>query len=66
MSESKPKPRVKLSGENGNAFVIIGKVERALSQNGYSSEVIKEFKEKATDGDYDNLLRVCMEYVNVH
>lgn len=56
--------KVKLTGTDGNAFAIIGKVTQALRRNGHSN-IVKEFQDKAMSGDYDNLLVTCMEYVNV-
>jgi hypothetical protein len=60
----KQKPKVKLIGRDGNAFFIIGTVRKALLKEGMGQEA-KEFMEKATSGDYNNLLRVVMEYVDV-
>ena len=59
------KPVVKLVGEDGNAFVIMGKVCKALKRAGFPQKVINEYQEKAMSGNYDNLLRVTMEYVEV-
>ena len=59
------KPKVSLVGEDGNAFAIMGRVGRALRRAGYTQEEIDEYQNEATSGDYDNLLRVTMEYVDV-
>jgi len=56
---------VQLTGQDGNAMSIIARVRRALLDGGASHEDAKAFTERAMSGDYDNLLRVCMEYVNV-
>ena len=61
---TKEKPKVKLVGEDGNAFAIMGRVAGALKKAGYSKEEIDIYRDKATSGDYDNLLRVTMEYVD--
>lgn len=61
----KPRPRVRLSGENGNAFLIIGRCRSALREAGYSKEEVTRFSDAATFGDYDNLLRVCCEWCDV-
>ena len=58
------KPKVKLIGRDGNAFFILGTVRKALLKKGMEEEA-KEFMEKATSGDYDNLLRVVMDFVDV-
>lgn len=60
----KEKPSVKLIGKDGNAFFILGTVKRALLKAGMQQES-EEFLRKATSGDYDSLLRVVMEYVDV-
>ena len=60
----KQKPRVKLIGRDGNAFFILGTVKKALLKQGMEQEA-KQFMKEATAGDYDNLLRVVMEYVDV-
>lgn len=59
------KPEVRLTGEDGNAFFILGKVRKAMVKAGASSEELDGFMKKATNGDYDNLLVTCMEYVDV-
>lgn len=55
---------VKLINEDGNAFSILGKVSKALKKAGYT-DLAKEYMNEAKSGDYDNLLRVTMEYVEV-
>jgi hypothetical protein len=60
-----PKIHVKLAGEDGNAFAILGRMQGALRRGGVKAEEIKKFMDEATAGDYDHLLRTCMEWVNV-
>ena len=55
---------VKLVGKDGNAFAIMGAVRGALERNGHQ-DLASQYIEEATMGDYDHLLRVTMEYVNV-
>lgn len=55
---------VKLIGESGNAFAILGKVQKALIRAGHT-ELAKQYLAEATSGDYDNLLGVTMKYVEV-
>ena len=55
---------VELVGEDGNAFAIIGRVKKALRKNGYA-DLAKEFQKEAMSGDYDHLLSVVTEYVEV-
>jgi len=59
------KPTVKLIGEDGNAFNILGKVVKALKNAGYSTDEVKQYQTEAMSGDYDNLLRVTMEWVEI-
>ena len=54
------KPKVKLVGEDGNAFAIIGRVAVALRRAGADSEYIEKYRDRATEGDYNNLLAISM------
>ena len=65
MSEVMAKPKVKLSGEDGNAFAILGRVSKALRSAGMKDK-IAEYMAKAMSGDYDHLLEVTMEYVDTY
>ena len=56
---------VNLIGQDGNAFYILGAVEKALRRNKVPSEEIKQFMDDATSGDYDHLLCVCSEWVDI-
>ena len=55
---------VRLVGEDGNAFAIMGRVIAALRRAGHA-DLIDEYQREAMDGDYDHLLLITMEYVNV-
>ena len=59
-----PHVRVRLVGEDGNAFAILGRVARALRRAGVPPEEIRRFHEEATAGDYDHLLATVMAWVN--
>ena len=66
MSDPKyPDVMVKLSGRNSNAFFIIGRVSGALKRAGVPADEVKQFSDEAMSGDYDNVLRTCMRWVNV-
>lgn len=56
---------VKLAGEDGNAFAILGQVQKALRRGGVPQSEITEFLDEATAGDYDELLQTVMRWVNV-
>ena len=57
--------KVKLIGEDGNAFYILGKVRQALRRGGKGKEFIDAVTAKATSGDYYHLLATVMEVVEV-
>ena len=65
MKGPQTKPTVKLIGQDGNAFSIMGRVKKALMLAGADKEYIDKYLNAATLGDYDHLLVVSMEYVNV-
>ena len=60
-----PQVKVKLVGEDGNAFSILGRVTRAMREAGLSEGQRNEFFKQATSGDYDKLLLTVMEFVTV-
>jgi hypothetical protein len=59
-----PEVVVQLTGEDGNAYAILGTVQRALRQAGHGDDVAEFFAE-ATSGDYNHLLGTCMRWVTV-
>lgn len=59
-----PDVHVQLSGTDGNAMAIIGKVAKALRRGGHAN-VADAFVTEATSGDYDNVLVTCMRWVDV-
>jgi hypothetical protein len=60
-----PNIEVQLSGEDGNAFAIMGRVSQALRRNGVSKEEIDQYHTESTAGDYDELLRTAGNWVAV-
>ena len=56
--------KVKLVGNDGNAFTILGTVRTALKRAGHK-DLAAEFMKEAMSGDYDHLLQTAMEYVEV-
>lgn len=60
-----PNITVELIGQNGNAFMIIGLVDKALRRAGVSKEERDAFSEEAMSGDYNNVLMTAMKWVNV-
>lgn len=57
---------VQLSGNDGNAFAIMGSVKQALKRAGATPEEISQYVSDSMSGDYDNLLRTAMEWVEVN
>lgn len=60
-----PEIEVQLSGVNGNAFVILGIVKRALRDAGVPLAEQNLYLDEATSGDDDHLLRTTVQWVNV-
>jgi hypothetical protein len=59
---SKRKPALKIIGEDGNAFAILGKASRVAKENGMDWDKIHK---QATSGDYNHLLMIMMKYFNI-
>lgn len=60
-----PGARVRLTGEDGNAGMIMGRVTSALKREGVSRAERDEFRMQAISGDYDHLLQTVMAWVTV-
>lgn len=59
------RPPCRLIGTDGNVYSIIGRVRRALQEDGQEDRA-REFVERAfTCGSYDAVLGLCLEYVEV-
>jgi hypothetical protein len=58
------KPKLALVGQDGNAFVILGRAISVARKAKWTQEEIDAFLKEAKSGDYDNLLRTCMKYFN--
>jgi hypothetical protein len=56
---------VELSGEDGNAFAIIGRTTKEMRKAGVSKSEIDAFVKEATSGDYDHLIQTVMRWVKV-
>ena len=57
--------KVKLSGKDGNAFSILGRVTSAMKKAKVDASIIEAYRKEAMSGDYDHLVMVTMEYVDV-
>ena len=65
LKKRKKKPSVKLIGNDGNAFAIIGSCQRAARKN-YTTEEWDAIREEMMSGDYDHLLATAMDFFDVH
>ena len=59
------KPKVKLVGEDGNAFAILSACQKSARKAGWSAKRIEALLVSMRSGDYDHLLRVAMENFDV-
>lgn len=66
MEPKYPDIEVKLVGEDGNAFMILGRVSNDLRANGVEREEVDQYVAEATDGDYENLLAVTAQWVSIY
>lgn len=57
--------KVKLVGEDRNAFFILNRCLQAMKRAGLSEEERQEFQKEATAGNYDHLLSTCLKWFNV-
>jgi len=56
---------VELIGHDGNAIAIIGTVRRELRRAGASAEEIGEYSKEAMSGNYNHLITVTAEWINI-
>ena len=61
MSE-KEKPVLKIIGEDGTTFAILGKARRVALENGID---FKPIQVEAMSGDYNHLLQTMMKHFEV-
>jgi hypothetical protein len=60
-----PNIEVELTGNDGHAISVMMKVKRALRKGGVSTEECEEYQKEALSGDYNNVLWVSMNWVDV-
>ena len=65
MGPKHPDIAVKLVGEDGNAFAILGACCNAMRRARLPQAEIDEFMAEATAGSYDQLLQTCMRWFDV-
>jgi len=59
-----PEIKVRLVGRDGNAFNVLGIVQRAMKDAGLPPEEIATFMAEATAGTYDALLQTVLRWVS--
>lgn len=59
-----PEVEVRLSDEDGNAFVLIGRTGGALKRAGLRSEAEVFYQEATACGSYDEVLQLIMRTVS--
>lgn len=57
--------KVQLSGNDGNAYAIMASIRSALKRSGVNEAEINLYTQESMSGDYDNLLRVANEWVEI-
>ena len=60
-----PEVHVRITGEDGNAMNVIGKVVGALRKGGATEKQREAFCAQAMSGDYNHLLVTCCKWVGV-
>ena len=66
MSDPKyPEIVVNLSECDGNAYMLMAKVRKALKRGGISEDEQNAFTEEAKSGDYFNVIDTCEKWVTV-
>ncbi len=65
MQPKYPDVEVELRGQDGNAFMILGLVQKAMRRAKLPTAEIEKWREEATAGNYDHLLQTCMKWVTV-
>lgn len=53
-----------LIGIDGNAFSVMGYTARALKKSGHP-DMVRCMYDRATKGDYEDLLWVCQRYIDI-
>lgn len=65
MTPEYPDVVVRLTGQDGNGFIIVSRTRMALKRAGVPPQRCEEFFNEALSGDYDHLLQTVMRWVTV-
>lgn len=64
MAAKYPDTTLEITGQDGNAFVLIGRTRQALRKAGASADEIQEFTDEASSGDYFTVIDAITKWVN--
>lgn len=59
------RPTVKLIGNDGNAFAIIGACKQAAKRAGWTPQQVQQLQDEMMQSDYDHLLATATRYFEV-
>ena len=65
MTPKRPEIIGTLTGQDGNAFAILGRCRAAARDAGLSEEEVAAFMDEAMAGDYDHLLQTAMRWFEI-
>jgi len=65
MKPKYPSVTIRLSGRDGNAFMMTSRTRTALRRSGVSEQECEEFFDEALSGDYDHVIQTIMKWVKV-
>ena len=65
MTPKHPDITVTLTGQDGNAFAVLGRCREAARDAGLSDDEIAAFMDEAMAGDYDHLLQTAMRWFEI-
>ena len=60
-----PKFDIQVTPQDGNALSIMAATRTAIRREGATESDVAEYTKAASSGDYDNLLRVTMDWVDL-
>ncbi len=65
MTPKHPDITVTLTGQDGNAFAVLGRCREAARDAGLSEDEIANFMDEAMAGNYDHLLQTAMRWFEI-
>lgn len=65
MEKVEKRPKLKLVGQDGNAWMILGLAKRAADKAEWTAEQWVKVRDEAKNGNYDNLLKTMSKYFEV-